>query len=193
MTLLTFFSCFTPWTVLVSPYTVNRDRSVTMVGISGSGKSSILHWLRYRKFNTELQPTFGFDIDTIEYNGINCTIWDYGGHQKIRPFWHQTNKVCRGLIFVIDSSDREGIIESLEELQKIRKKEEIKDVPVLVFANKRDLEDIMTLEEIRNKLRFSDIPKEYIHLQPSIARKGEGILEGLKWLTERIKSEDRQS
>lgn len=44
-----------------------------------------------------------------------------------------------GLIYVVDSSDRERIAESREELFGILDSDEMREVPVVVIANKQDL------------------------------------------------------
>lgn len=45
----------------------------------------------------------------------------------------------QGLIFVIDSSDRERIEEAQQELHRIINDREMKDSLLLVFANKQDI------------------------------------------------------
>lgn len=47
----------------------------------------------------------------------------------------------QGLIFVIDSSDRDRIDEAKQELQRIINDREMKDSVLLVFANKQDAKD----------------------------------------------------
>lgn len=42
-----------------------------------------------------------------------------------------------GLIFVVDSSDRERVDEAKVELEKLLEEDELRDVVVLVFANKQ--------------------------------------------------------
>lgn len=44
-----------------------------------------------------------------------------------------------GLIYVVDSSDRERIAESSDELFGILDSDEMRGVPVVVIANKQDL------------------------------------------------------
>lgn len=44
---------------------------------------------------------------------------------------------CSGLIFVVDSNDRERIGEAREELMRMLNEDELKDASVLVFANKQ--------------------------------------------------------
>ena len=44
-----------------------------------------------------------------------------------------------GLIFVVDSADRERMVEAREELFGILESDEMRGVPVVVIANKQDL------------------------------------------------------
>ena len=50
---------------------------------------------------------------------ISFTVWDVGGQDKIRPLWRHYFQNTEGLIFVVDSNDRERITEAQEELQKM--------------------------------------------------------------------------
>lgn len=44
---------------------------------------------------------------------------------------------CKGLIFVVDSNDRERIGEAREELQRMLAEDELRDAVLLIFANKQ--------------------------------------------------------
>lgn len=61
----------------------------------------------------------GFNVETVEYKNISFTVWDVGGQDKIRPLWRHYFQNTQGLIFVVDSNDRERIAESQEELTKM--------------------------------------------------------------------------
>ena len=54
-------------------------------------------------------PTIGFNVETVEYKNISFTVWDVGGQDKIRPLWRHYFQNTQGLIFVVDSNDRERI------------------------------------------------------------------------------------
>ena len=60
--------------------------------------------------------------------------------------------LCRyrlqGLIFVIDSNDRERIGEAREELNRLLNEDELRDANLLIFANKQDLPNAMNAAEI---------------------------------------------
>lgn len=44
---------------------------------------------------------------------------------------------CVGLIFVVDSNDRERVAEAKEELSRMLNEDELRDAILLVFANKQ--------------------------------------------------------
>ena len=44
---------------------------------------------------------------------------------------------CLGLIFVVDSNDRERVAEAREELSRMLNEDELRDAVLLVFANKQ--------------------------------------------------------
>ena len=45
----------------------------------------------------------------------------------------------QGIIYVVDSNDRERVSEAREELQRMLNEDELRDAILLVFANKQDL------------------------------------------------------
>lgn len=109
----------------------------------------------------------GFNVETVEYKNISFTVWDVGGQDKIRPLWRhyfQNTQVSltwygkkfkrflsvsnknesnenisqlQGLIFVVDSNDRERIGEAREELMRMLAEDELRDAVLLIFANKQ--------------------------------------------------------
>ena len=62
------------------------------------------------------------------------------------------------LIFVVDSNDRDRMEECKDELQRFLSEDELKDVCLLVMANKQDLPNAMSVEEITDKLGLNKLP-----------------------------------
>ena len=58
-------------------------------------------------------------METVEYKNISFTVWDVGGQDKIRPLWRHYFQNTQGLIFVVDSNDRERVQEAADELDKM--------------------------------------------------------------------------
>merc|ERR1712039_981272 len=95
-----------------------QDMRILMVGLDAAGKTTILYKLKLGEVVTTI-PTIGFNVETVEYKNISFTVWDVGGQDKIRPLWRHYYQNTQGLIFVVDSNDRERITEAQEELQKM--------------------------------------------------------------------------
>ena len=70
-------------------------------------------------FFTQTHSFSGFNVETVEYKNISFTVWDVGGQDKIRPLWRHYFQNTQGLIFVVDSNDRERIAEAQDELAKM--------------------------------------------------------------------------
>jgi len=86
-----------------------------------------------------LTPVVGFNVETVTYKNVKFNVWDVGGQDKIRPLWRHYYTGTQGLVFVVDSQDRERIDEAKQELHRILSDREMKDCLLLVFANKQDL------------------------------------------------------
>lgn len=73
------------------------------------------------------------------HNKFNALeVWDVGGQDKIRPLWRHYYQGTNGLIYVVDSNDRDRIEDAREELTKMLNEDEMRDAVLLVFANKQD-------------------------------------------------------
>lgn len=119
--------------------------------------SAILYNLKLEQDVTTI-PTVGFNVETVTYKNTKFNVWDVGGQDKIRPLWrhyfsgtfhiggyvvywvaNDNPTGTQGLVFVIDSSDRDRLDEARTELARIIQDREMKDALLLVFANKQDI------------------------------------------------------
>nr|XP_036585627.1 ADP-ribosylation factor [Colletotrichum truncatum]KAF6795678.1 ADP-ribosylation factor [Colletotrichum truncatum] len=128
-----------------------KEMRILMVGLDAAGKTTILYKLKLGEIVTTI-PTIGFNVETVEYKNIQFTVWDVGGQDKIRPLWRHYFQNTQGIIFVVDSNDRDRIVEAREELQRMLNEDELRDAILLVFANKQDLPNAMNAAEITDKL-----------------------------------------
>ncbi|XDA74741.1 hypothetical protein R6Z07M_004958 [Ovis aries] len=133
-----------------------KQMRILMVGLDAAGKTTILYKLKLGEIVTTI-PTIGFNVETVEYKNICFTVWDVGGQDKIRPLWRHYFQNTQGLIFVVDSNDRERIQEGAEELQKMLQEDELRDAVLLLFANKQDLPNAMAISEMTDKLGLQSL------------------------------------
>ena len=158
------------------------EMRILMVGLDAAGKTTILYKLKLGEIVTTI-PTIGFNVETVEYKKINFTVWDVGGQDKIRPLWRHYYQNTQGLIFVVDSNDRERMDEAAEELQKMLREDELRDAKLLVLANKQDLQTAVSVAEVTEKLGLSQLTNRKWYIQGACATSGDGLYEGLDWLS----------
>nr|XP_009506338.1 PREDICTED: ADP-ribosylation factor 4 [Phalacrocorax carbo] len=156
-----------------------------LVGLDAAGKTTILYKLKLGEIVTTI-PTIGFNVETVEYKNICFTVWDVGGQDKIRPLWRHYFQNTQGLIFVVDSNDRERIQEAAEELQKMLQEDELRDAVLLLFANKQDLPNAMAISEMTDKLGLQSLRNRTWYVQATCATQGTGLYEGLDWLSNEL-------
>lgn len=89
---------------------------------------------------------------------------------------------------VVDSTDRERIHLVKAELFKILKHEQLKNAVILVFANKQDAKNKMEAAELATELDLSSIKSHPWHIQGCCAITGEGLFDGLDWVTAKVTS-----
>ncbi|CAL8278223.1 unnamed protein product [Lota lota] len=162
-----------------------KQMRILMVGLDAAGKTTILYKLKLGEIVTTI-PTIGFNVETVEYKNICFTVWDVGGQDKIRPLWRHYFQNTQGLIFVVDSNDRERVAESKDELVKMLQEDELKDAVVLVFANKQDLPNAMPVNELSDKLDLHNLRTRTWQVQATCATQGTGLYEGLDWLSSEL-------
>src|SRR5215217_5497955 len=106
------------FTKLFSHMFGKQQMRVLMVGLDAAGKTTILYKLKLGEVVTTI-PTIGFNVETVDYKNISFTVWDVGGQDKIRLLWRHYYQNTQGLIFVVDSNDRDRIDDAREELHKM--------------------------------------------------------------------------
>ncbi|TVU44459.1 hypothetical protein EJB05_03902, partial [Eragrostis curvula] len=177
------------FTKLFSRLFAKKEMRILMVGLDAAGKTTILYKLKLGEIVTTI-PTIGFNVETVEYKNISFTVWDVGGQDKIRPLWRHYFQNTQGLIFVVDSNDRDRVVEARDELHRMLNEDELRDAVLLVFANKQDLPNAMNAAEITDKLGLHSLRQRHWYIQSTCATTGEGLYEGLDWLSSNIASKE---
>lgn len=169
-----------------------RDVNVLVVGLDNSGKTSIINHLKPNDSKLQtIVPTVGFNVEKFSAKALNFTTFDMSGQGKYRNLWEHYYKDVDAIIFVIDSSDRMRIVVSKEELISMITHQELKNrnIPVLFFANKMDVRGALSAEEIGEELELNRIRNKRWQIFGSNALTGEGVAEGIDWLSQLIKAE----
>lgn len=167
------------------------QKKILLLGLDGAGKTTILYKLNMGDTVNAL-PTVGFNVESVKYKNIEFTAWDVGGQKRIRQLWHHYYQGTNAVVFVIDSNDPIRLEEAQQELSHLMQQDAMRDVPLLVYANKQDLPHSMSTSEIANKLELSKICGRggggaSWFVQGAVATSGSGLYEGLDWLSEAVR------
>lgn len=172
----------------LASYFGNRESRIMIIGLDGAGKTTLLYKIKLGEFVTTI-PTIGFNVETFEYKNIKFTAWDIGGQEKIRSLWMHYLFNNDAVIFVVDAADLERIDEAKEALHLIFEAEELADTKLLVYANKQDQPNALSAEELRERMELPEATKNPTRVQPCIATTGDGLYEGLDWLSKAVTGE----
>jgi ADP-ribosylation factor protein 1 len=105
---------------------------------------------------------------------------------QIRALWRHYYEGTDGLIYVVDSNDRDRVEEARLEFQSLLSEPDMANATILVFANKQDLPNAYSVAEITEKLQIHQIPQRNWHIQACCGVDGTGLYEGLDWLSNAI-------
>ena len=164
-----------------------KELRLLILGLDNAGKTTIL-----KKFlgeeTSEIAPTLGFNIKTVEHNNFKLNFWDVGGQTTIRSYWRNYFEQTDGLIWVVDSGDKMRLMDCKMELEKLLLQEKLAGAALIVFCNKQDIAGALTPKEIREVLELDSIKMRNWYICPCSAMTGEGLLEGIDWVVDDIKS-----
>ncbi|CAG8495922.1 13833_t:CDS:2 [Ambispora leptoticha] len=166
---------------------LHKDLRVILIGLDAAGKTTILYKLKLGETVITI-PTIGFNVETVTINKLNLTIWDIGGQDVIRPLWRHYFNSVGAVIFVVDSSDRspERIEKARTELSWLFAEEELRDSVFLVLANKQDLPNAMSVQEVTHVLKLENLKGRKWFVQGTCATSGDGLLDGFQWLSKTL-------
>lgn len=158
---------------------------VIIIGLHNAGKETIMHAMRFKE-RVEKIPVVGMPIVTVKSGGmVHITAWDVGGPGKIRCMWEHYFSVAKGIVFVVDSGDKDALPEAKEELHTILNNKKLTGVPLMIMANKQDLQETMLIPEMSQFLGLCDLKRMW-DIIGTCGLSGDGLYEAIKGLVDMI-------
>lgn len=160
---------------------------IAMIGLDGAGKTTILYKFKLNETVPSI-PTIGFNVETLTpVKGLTMTVWDMGGQERMRALWRMYLRGTDGVIFVIDSADKERVQEAKEELHRILASQELRGAPIVLVANKQDLPGALGAKEIIKRLNLHVMTDRQWVVQSACALTGSGIGEAMDSLAKLVR------
>ncbi|XP_005799626.2 ADP-ribosylation factor-like protein 13A isoform X1 [Xiphophorus maculatus] len=168
-----------------------RKVTILVVGLDKAGKTSSIRGMLRVPTGVDAGPTHGCIKNELRVENYLVTLLDAGGSVESRGAWRELYGEAHGVIFVVDSSDRQRMKEARDVLADLLKQPRVAGKPILVLANKQDkmnallgseLIEILSLEKLVNQSR------SLCHIEPCSALmdlrrwSDRKTLRGLRWL-----------
>jgi len=163
-----------------------RELRILLLGLDNAGKTTLLKQLASEDVS-HITPTQGFNIKSVQSEGFKLNVWDIGGQRKIRPYWRNYFENTDILIYVIDSADPKRFEETGQELQELLAEEKLLGVPLMIYANKQDLQYATPSAGIAEGLGLHHIKDRPWQIQPCAATTGEGVKDGMEWVVKNVR------
>ena len=160
---------------------------ISLLGSSGSGKSTIMRYLAGFPFCDDLSSTVGVDTVVIDVEIKNYLVkvylWDTAGQEIFRTIIKSYYRNSKGIILTFDVSDLQSFLDIESWLGEIKVNCKDDDLVIALVANKIDLahKRVVTSERAKGLAdRYNLIYFE------TCARTGENVTEMLERLVSKI-------
>ncbi|KAG7504429.1 ADP-ribosylation factor 5B [Solea senegalensis] len=163
----------------------DKEHKVILVGLDNAGKTTVLYQF-LTKEAVHTTPTIGSNVEEITVRNTHFLVWDIGGQESLRASWYSYFCNTEIVILVVDSTDRERLTLTKEELHRMLAHEDLQGAAVLILANKQDMKGSMTPAEISQCLTLDSITTHSWHVQACCALTGEGLPASLNWMQTRV-------
>jgi ADP-ribosylation factor-like protein 1 len=168
----------------------NQEVRLLILGLDNAGKTTLLYQMQFGEVKVTV-PTLGFNVESVKYENLTFQMWDLGGQTEIRPYWRCYYPKTNAVVFVIDSSDKERIDISKQELFLLLQEEDLKGVPIAILANKQDMKGCLTDVQITELMGLTEIKNRKWAIFNTIAKTGKGLDDAFKWLTSILKNDNK--
>jgi len=156
-----------------------------------------MHMLKDERL-AQHQPTQYPTSEELQMGGITFKAFDLGGHSIARRVWKEYFSKVGGVVFLVDSNDKERFMEAKAELTNLLAEDALSGVPMLVLGNKIDIPTACSEEELRHFLGLTNMTtgKGKVNLKgtqirpieifPCSVVRRQGYGEGFRWLANYI-------
>ena len=104
-----------------------------MVELDAAGQTTIIYKLKLGEMVTTIMK-IGRKVETVEYKNLSFAMRSAGGQDRIQRRRLQNVQRVHGLVYTVDSDDRDRIEETNEGLIKMLNEDEMCDAVVMVFC-----------------------------------------------------------
>ena len=160
------------------------QKKVCMVGVQGTGKTSMVKRFVHSLFSERYHSTVGVKIDrkvvTVDGGEVTLLLWDIEGRTEETEVPASYARGAHAVLYVADGTRRT----TFEQLPSLRDhvRATVGDVPSLVALNKADLAEQWTL----TRGDEASLPGAGLHHLRTSAKTGAGIEDAFTWIAREV-------
>ncbi|KAF9462304.1 ADP-ribosylation factor [Collybia nuda] len=178
----------------------NNEYSITIAGLGYTGKTTMLYLLKLNEI-VQTISSIGFNVESIEVplrggGQLNFTGWDVGtgcGNPSVLSMLIGSYTASAdALIWVVDSTDREGLKDSVGTLQDVIRRTEserseagtpAQAFPILILANKQDLPEAQSIDTVRKAFATLLRGRNACVFKSAFTQPDTGLQDAFEWLS----------
>ena len=164
----------------------SKKLECVLVGLENSGKTTLLNVLA-SGVSVETCPTIGLNVKLVKKGGVTMKCWDIGGQAQYRSEWGRYTRGCDVIMYVVDANARQQVPQARIELHRLLEDRELATTPLLVLANKIDLEPHMSEPELIRELNLEYIVDNPWLVIPISAIRQTNVDQVVSWLIKQSK------
>uniref|UniRef100_A0A6V2NX47 Uncharacterized protein n=1 Tax=Ditylum brightwellii TaxID=49249 RepID=A0A6V2NX47_9STRA len=165
-------------------YTKNLD--IVVIGLENSGKTTLLSVLANGE-PVETVPTIGLNVKVFKKGNVNMKCWDIGGQSQYRTEWSRYCKGCDVVLYVVDAAAPQKLATAKKELHKLLDDGSIGATPLLILANKIDVQPHVDETELIERLQLNYVVETPWMVLPISALHITNMEQVIEWLTAQSK------
>ena len=156
------------------------QKKVCMVGVFGTGKTSLVQRFVHSIFSAKYHSTVGVKIDRkpmkVGTMDVNLLLWDVEGRTAEQDIPASYLRGAHAVFYVADGTRRE----TFEQLFDLREhaRSAAGDVPSIVALNKADLKD----QWVVSSADTAKLITNGFHTLTTSAKTGEGVEDAFRWI-----------
>jgi hypothetical protein len=152
---------------------------VLVTGPFNAGKSTFVHALSTRAVSVDrAETTIALDHGHVDHKGFAADIFGTPGQERFSPILKLLGGEALGVFLLVDSTKPEEFARAKQMLEETR----TFGLPYVVVANKQDLAEALSPEEIRKRMK---VP-EKVPIIPAVATEKKGVFEAFETLIDMI-------
>lgn len=172
-----------------------EEYHILILGLDKAGKTNVLERLKSLYTNYvgldpgKILPTVGLNVGRLEAHGRSLIFWDLGGQPGLRAIWDKYYEESHAVMYCVDASGRGRFDESKAAMDKVLGSRQLTGMPLVVLANKQDVEGAAGPEEVAEHLGLGKIDTRPVKVHAVCAYTGEGLKDSVQWLVEQLKQQ----